>query len=104
MPNYALYQDGEINFTIQAPDNTTIAIFSAKKSETSSRYSISKSDFTKPCFPKTETIFSGPYSREETIELAYRLAHKFATDIDLNFKDKTSMRNIGKLEQYTNNP
>jgi hypothetical protein len=87
---YRLYQDGEIDFTLQAPDNSTIAVLGVHYS--------SEGYFTllppEKQFGERKEIYLGQ-DRQEAIRGAYFRAVIFAKSIDPDFKDLTK---IGELE------
>lgn len=95
MEKYRLYQDGEINFTLQAPDNHTVAVFAAHQSEEGKNlFRVSRTDLRKPnCIQKTLDTIHG---KERAVEIAYLEAKKFASKLDPDFEDHTE---IGELEE-----
>ncbi|MBS3074911.1 hypothetical protein J4429_00470 [Candidatus Pacearchaeota archaeon] len=88
MANYKLYRDGEITFTLQAPDNATIAIVSVKS--TNSHYQAYLSDLRNHAFKKPVLIYHGQ-DKKLAITAAQGVARYFARSLDSNFEDKTEI-------------
>lgn len=89
MLNYRLYQDGEINFTLQSPDNSTLAIFSVNQQE--NFYKVNKLDLRKQGTPLRTLIYHGS-KKELAIRSAYEAALYFSKTLDANFEDRTEIR------------
>ena len=96
MSNYRLYRDGENNFTLQAPDNSTVAIFSVEEISPGS-YQVNHLDLSKSGSPKRSTLFRKRLSRELTIGLARNKARELAFELDPDFQDLTE-----REFEYTN--
>jgi hypothetical protein len=86
---YRIYQDGEINFTIQAPDNKTIAIFSIKNQE-NNYHSI----ITDLRTPKIITqVLENNLEKRDAIISAYNNAKDFAKSLSPDYEDRTELKN-----------
>lgn len=96
--HYKLFQDGEINFTIQNSENRTTGIFSVK--ECRNAYRIYFTDLSKLGFPNTSPV-ADVYDKERAILQAYKRARFMGREFDPDFEDKTE---LGKLEEFAQEP
>lgn len=91
---HRLYQDGEINFTLQSPDNKTIAVFSVHSD--SGIYHASITDLTKKLIQKTQ--FYQGLDKQRAIYFAYMEAKSFARSLSPNFEDLTQIKRLEEIQ------
>lgn len=89
--HYKLYQNGEINFSLQAPDNATIATVLVKLAN--SHYQAYFSDLRNHASKKPVLVYHGE-DKQLAITSAYRVAKYFARTLDDKFEDHADIKHL----------
>jgi hypothetical protein len=95
--HYRLYLDGETNFTLQAPDNTTIAVFSVKTNDNKEEiyYKACFTDLRNHASKEPKIVYYGQ-DKESAINAARGAARYFIRTLDDKFEDKTEIEHLLK--------